>query len=183
MFFVTHPFWLIHPVRWLWTAAISALAMLAAAHAFETFGHMPPCELCLKQRDVYWWTAAAAAAGLVAMRLAPTLPVARWACAAVALLFLGELGVAAYHAGVEWSWWPGPAACTGGANLRVTLADLQAFAHGKRFEIVRCDQPAFRFLGLSMAGWNVLVALKLTVLSAWSAVIPTPADGPPSGTA
>ena len=93
---------------------------------------------------------------------------ARWGCGLVAVLFLGELGVAAYHAGVEWKWWPGPTACTGGRN-HVSLEELKAFAEGRHVTIVRCDQPAFRFLGLSMAGWNVLIALKLTVLSIVSA--------------
>lgn len=41
--------------RW-WTAfALAAsLAMLGAAHAFERFGGLAPCNLCLKQREVYW---------------------------------------------------------------------------------------------------------------------------------
>jgi len=168
VFFLTHPFWLIHPVRWVWTALAAALFLLGVAHAVETFGHMPPCELCLKQRDVYWAAVTAGAAILVAARLVPSWPVARLGCALLALIFLTELGVAAYHAGVEWKIWPGPAACTGGPHVHVTLADLQAFARGQRFEVVRCDAPAFRFLGLSMAGWNALFALKLTVLSVWS---------------
>ncbi len=176
MFFLTHPFWLIHPVRWVWTALASALFLLGAAHAFETFGHMPPCELCLKQREVYWAAAAAGVAILVAARLVPAWPVARIGCGLLALIFFGEMGVAVYHAGVEWKFWPGPAACTGGPHVHVTLADLQAFAHGKRFEVVRCDVPAFRFLGLSMAGWNVLFALKLAVLSVWSALTRTSAE-------
>jgi len=48
--------------RW-WTAfaLAAALAMLGAAHAFERFGGLPPCSLCLKQREVYW--AAVAIAG------------------------------------------------------------------------------------------------------------------------
>ena len=47
---------------WPLIAALASLAMLAAAHAFETFGHLAPCDLCLKQRTVYW---VAAALGLV----------------------------------------------------------------------------------------------------------------------
>ena len=161
-------FQLLHPVRWIVVALASALGLLAAAHAFETFGGMPPCELCLTQRAVYWLAAAVAAGGLVLLRFQSPEPVARFVCLALALVFVGELGVAAYHAGVEWKWWPGPTACTGG-HTHVSLEELKAFAQGRRVTIVRCDQPAFRFLGLSMAGWNVLIALKLTVLSVVSA--------------
>ena len=51
--------------RW-WTAfALAAsLALLGAAHAFERFGGLAPCNLCLKQREVYW---GAVAIALVAM--------------------------------------------------------------------------------------------------------------------
>jgi disulfide bond formation protein DsbB len=165
---VTAAMYLLHPVRWIVVALASALGLLAAAHAFETFGGLAPCELCLTQRGVYWLAAAVAAAGLVFLRFQAPEPVARLVCLALALVFAGEVWVAAYHAGVEWTLWPGPAACTGG-KTHVTLDQLKAFAQGRHVSIVRCDQPAFRFLSLSMAGWNALIALKLTVLSVVSA--------------
>ena len=165
---VTAVFQLLHPVRWIIVALVSALGLLGAAHAFETFGGLPPCELCLTQRAVYWLAATVAAGGLILLRFQGQEPAARFICLALALVFGGETLVAAYHAGVEWKWWPGPAACTGG-HTHVSLDDLKAFAQGRHVAIVRCDQPAFRLLGLSMAGWNALIALKLTVLSFVSA--------------
>ncbi len=39
--------------------------MLAAAHAFESFGGLAPCHLCLKQREAYWAAIAVAAVGMV----------------------------------------------------------------------------------------------------------------------
>jgi disulfide bond formation protein DsbB len=35
--------------------------------------------------------------------------------------------------------------------------------------VVRCDEAAFRFLGLSMAGWNVIWAGLLAVFTAIAA--------------
>ncbi len=162
-------FSVIHPVRWIYVALASALGLLAAAHAFETFGHMPPCELCLKQRELYWLAAAVSGAAIAAMRILKAQLSPRLICLALAAIFLGEMGLAAYHAGVEWKWWPGPAACTGGKNAHISLEDLKAFANGKSFAIVRCDEPAFRVLGLSMAGFNVLIAATLALLSLISA--------------
>ncbi len=158
-------FYLVHPRRWLYTALISALGLLAAAHAFETFGHLAPCELCLGQRDVYWTAAGVALAAVIAQRLVPPDRIVRLACTVLGVIFLGEAGLAAYHAGVEWKWWPGPAACTGAGVAHVSLSDLKAFTSGARYNVVRCDEAAWRFLGLSMAGWNVLIALKLSILS------------------
>jgi disulfide bond formation protein DsbB len=163
---------LIHPVRWLFVALIAALSLLGAAHAFETFGHMAPCELCLKQRDVYWAVVWSSLALILVRRFAPaslnTDRIVKWGCLLLALLFLGEAGVAAYHAGVEWKWWPGPAACTGGPNLHISMSDLSDFAKGKRYNVVRCDEAAWRMFGISMAGYNVPLALGLSALSALS---------------
>ena len=54
--------------RW-WTAfALAAsLAMLGAAHAFERFGGLEPCNLCLKQREVYWGAVVVAVLGFNAV--------------------------------------------------------------------------------------------------------------------
>ena len=83
---------------------------------------------------------------------------------ALGLVFLGEAGLAAYHSGVEWKWWPGPTSCTG-SGAKVTAAQMANLLSGAKFAMVRCDQAAWRFLGLSMAGWNTLVALGLAVAS------------------
>ena len=47
---------IVQPVLKLWplAAAWASAAMLAIAHAFETFGDLSPCTLCYYQRDVYW---------------------------------------------------------------------------------------------------------------------------------
>jgi len=56
--------------RWPLCALIASAAMLAIAHAFETFGKLAPCTLCLKQREVYWVAGGVALASLVVLRLA-----------------------------------------------------------------------------------------------------------------
>jgi disulfide bond formation protein DsbB len=155
--------------NWPWAALFASAALLAIAHAFETFGHLAPCELCLKQREVYWLALAIAAGGLIWRRLGrgfdPTLLITLLLGAA----FLLEAGVAVYHAGVEWKFWPGPMACTGGAT-RVDPAELERLLSGAKMGVPACDRPAWVFLGLSMAGWNALAAAALTVGSAVSAL-------------
>ena len=148
--------------RW---ALLACAWMLAAAHAFETIGHMPPCELCLKQRDVYWWAMGVAGAGALLgfTRFAPI--TTRAANVLLTILFLIGMSVAAYHAGVEWKWWPGPAECTGGAQ-GVSAADLSALLNGAKAKMPDCDKPAWIFLGLSMAGWNAIASLGFAGFSA-----------------
>ena len=161
----------------LW-AAIAAAAMLAIAHGFQTFGHMAPCELCLKQRVVYW---IALFVGLIGWRLELALPGRRWALiasGALLLVFLAEAALAAYHAGVEWKWWPGPQECTGQGPASAQA--LTALLSGAKIVRPSCDVAAWRWLGLSMAGWNALTATGLAGLSlaaaitAWRAPARTP---------
>jgi disulfide bond formation protein DsbB len=63
----------------------------------------------------------------------------------------------AYHAGVEWKWWPGPDTCTGGSALG-GLPDLTK-------PIVMCDEAAIRIFGLSLAGWNAVISAALTAVA------------------
>ena len=154
-----------HVIGRLWPlwAALASLALLGVAHGFETFGHLPPCQLCLKQRDVYW---AALWIGVLGWRLELAIPGRRFGAvfaALLALVFLFQAGLAGYHAGVEWKWWPGPQSCSG--QGKASVEDLTALLNGARIKGPSCEVAAWRGLGLSMAGWNALAALGLAVLS------------------
>jgi disulfide bond formation protein DsbB len=154
--------------RWRLFALLASAAMLAIAHAFETFGHMAPCELCLKQRVVYWVAGAVALGAMIVVRLPGGPRLRQLSCWLLALIFAVGCGVAIYHAGVEWKFWPGPQTCTGGG--RVDVSELKNLLAGNLHNIVRCDEPAWVFLGLSMAGWNAVGSLILVALSAAAAL-------------
>ena len=149
------------PTTWLYLAAAVAAVALAAVHLLQAFG-WPPCELCLHEREVFWTALTLAVAGRAAAVRVPLGP--RIACAALATGFAVGAALAAYHAGVEWRWWPGPEACTGAAgHARLAGADIDAVFSGRTpVHIVRCDQAAFRIAGLSLAGWNALLCAALT---------------------
>jgi disulfide bond formation protein DsbB len=151
--------------HWLALALAAAAGMLAAAHAFETFGHLAPCTLCLYQRDVYWTALPIAAASLVVVRT-PLAKLASLLGFVLALTFLVGAAIAVWHAGAEWKFWPGPKTCAS-AGGGASAAGLAALMHGARIAAPHCDEAAWRLFGLSMAGWNVLISLKL---AAWSAV-------------
>ena len=151
---------------WPWVALLSSALMLAIAHAFETFGGLMPCTLCLKQREAYWTVMAVAALTLVLGRFPWSLRFRPWLNALLGLIFLYGMGLAIYHAGAEWKWWPGPTTCaSGGGGQGATTAQLQALLDGAKVSAPACDKAAWVFLGLSMAGWNAIISLKLAVWS------------------
>lgn len=148
--------------RWPLLALLASAGLLATAHVFQALGYAP-CVLCLRQREVLWVAGGGALAGLV---LTGLLKGPRWRGALnliLGLIFLVSVGVAAYHAGVEWKFWPGPAACAPGGA--VSVEDMGALLAGEAVEMPSCDKAAWVFLGLSMAGWNALISLVLASLS------------------
>lgn len=150
--------------RWPLFAALASAGALVFAHASERFG-LQPCHLCLEQRKVYWVALLVAAVGMGLQVSRPV--IGRWpaklAIALLGLVFLFGAGLAAYHAGVEWRWWAGPASCTGGGT--VSLEDLTASLNG-RVRAPMCDVAPGYVLGLSMAGWNAILSLGLALMSA-----------------
>jgi disulfide bond formation protein DsbB len=145
-----------------------AVALLLAAGAiivalgYQHIGGYAPCELCLEQRYAYY-------AGVPLLFLALVALSAGQARAAallfvlVALAFLGNAALGVYHAGVEWQFWPGPAACSGSQAITTNAGNmLEAL---QQTNVVRCDQAAWRFIGISFAGWNVVCSLLVVWLS------------------
>ena len=83
----------------------------------------------------------------------------------LALAALGNAGLGAYHAGVEWGFWKGPTDCTGPVgNLGSAGSLLERLDTVK---VVRCDEVQWRFLGLSLAGYNVLISLLMAAIGIW----------------
>ncbi len=137
-------------------------ATILAALAYEHIGGYVPCELCLRQRWAYY---AGIPVALLAVVFADRRPaLAAGALGLVGLAFLVNAGLGVHHAGVEWGWWPGPAGCSGGVRMS---SDVGALVESlQNSEVVRCDEPAFRLLGLSFAGWNAVISLALAGLAA-----------------
>jgi len=150
--------------RWRLCALLASAAMLSIAHAFETFGGLAPCTLCLRQREVYWVAAFMAVVGMIVTRMPNG---ARWRMgfnAALGVLFLAGVAVAVYHAGQEEHAQAGPTACSG-AGGGASAEAMAGLLNGAKIAPPRCDEAAWVFAGLSMAGWNALAYLGLAGLS------------------
>jgi disulfide bond formation protein DsbB len=137
------------------------LATILGAWGFQLIGGFVPCKLCLEQRIPYYVGLPLALLALVA-EIAGAKPwVSRVLLALAGLAFLVGLGLAVYHAGAEWTWWPGPADCGGGTSTTTSAGDLLSRLDSTR--VVSCTEASWRFAGLSFAGWNAVVSLVLVV--------------------
>ncbi len=158
--------------RWTDTGAAAALVIAAVgaaailgAYFFQYVVGLAPCPLCLEQRIPYYMAIPLGViVALAAWNRAPRGVVAAGlAILGIAMLIGAGLGV--YHAGVEWKWWQGPLDCSGPiANFGSAdnlLRQMQTTS------VVRCDEAAWRFLGISLAGYNVLISLALAFVALW----------------
>ena len=154
----------------LTAAAAVALIGLATIGGFFFFQYVlgfPPCPLCLEQRNAYYVSVPLAALLWLGSQYGASPKVLVAGFAVIAAVMLWNTGLSAYHAGVEWKFWPGPQDCSGPIDNFGAAKDLLKTL-GK-ISVVRCDQAAWRFLGLSLAGWDVLVSLALAAIAGWGA--------------
>lgn len=145
------------------SGALLVALLAAAAPLFawgsETWFDLVPCELCLWQRWPYWAAAALALGAHFAARRALL-----WATALASLV---AAGIAGFHAGVEFAWWPSPlpgcAAAVGGTGMSVEEM-MQAL---RPVPTKPCDKPAYLIPGvpLSMAALNLIYGLSLAGLA------------------
>lgn len=133
-----------------------ASCLYGGALLFQYVGGLAPCSLCLWQRWPH----------IIIILLAvcaPLLRMPRLVLTGIAITAAVSVVLAAYHAGVEWGFWAGPSGCT--ANLD-TGDDLTSLTDSLlATPVVRCDEMAWSFLGLSMAGWNSLFSLDICVIA------------------
>ena len=141
-------------------ALFVALGVILAALGFEHIGGYVPCPLCLQQRWAYYAGVPALFAALVLFG-AERPRTAGLLFFAISLMFLGNAGLGIYQAGAEWGYWPGPETCGTLQPITGSAGDLLKKIETTR--VVRCDEAAWRFAGLSFAGWNAVVSFALFV--------------------
>ena len=78
---------------------------------------------------------------------------------------LGNAWLGAYHAGVEWQFWQGPTDCSGPVVDLGSAGNL--LQRLETTKVIRCDEVQWRFLGLSLAGYNVLISLAMAAIAGW----------------
>lgn len=148
------------------TVFVIALATLLGAWYFQFVLGYPPCPLCLQQRIPYYIVIPLSLLLAIAARAGAPRPLVTAGFVIILAAVLCGAALAVYHAGVEWHFWPGPADCSG------PLADLNSGGSmldqlQNPIHVVRCDQAAWRLLGISLAGYNALISLAMAVIAAF----------------
>lgn len=130
----------------------ACLAMILGAYGFQYIGGFEPCKLCYWQRYAYYAAIPLAALSSVFVAATRGMVAARLPLILTGLALLAGMGIAGYHAGVEYHWWPGPETCSGPP----VTGDIffQEIGPG----LIRCDETPWSLFGVSMAGYNFVIS-------------------------
>nr|WP_315838657.1 disulfide bond formation protein B [Bradyrhizobium prioritasuperba] len=145
--------------------AVIGLATIAGAWFFQLVLDIRPCPLCLEQRYAYYLAIPLAVLVAFVAKQGAARPLLIGGFVILALALLANAGLGGYHAGVEWGFWPGPTECTGSA---VDLGSAGSLLEQlDKVKVIRCDEVQWRFLGISLAGYNVLISLLMAAFALW----------------
>lgn len=139
-----------------------SLGTLFIVYVAEYVFGLHPCLLCQYQRIPFVITAAIGGSIWFLQdeecNVCPTL------ANLAGITFAAGSMIAAFHAGVEYGWWEGTADCVGSLpDATASIEDLRKAV--MEAPVVRCDEAAWTFLGISMAGYNFLWSTLLASLS------------------
>ncbi len=147
--------------------AVAGALAICTVYFFEYVLLIAPCPLCLEQRIAFYVCVPLAALLWLGAGHGVSRKVLIAGFVVIAGVMLWNAGLAAYHAGVEWKLWAGPTDCSGPIRSFGSAADMMKRV--QRISIVRCDEASWRFLGVSLAGWDVPLSLALAAIAAWGA--------------
>ncbi len=154
----------LRPEVWPLLGAAGSGALLAGAFAFEIFGGLPPCPLCIDQRWAHVWPLIAGIALFALYRFGPALPAlpVRAGSVLMAGLFAFAAWRAVRHAGLEYGLLD--TRCPAADMTGVTLEGLMAQMDAPQV-LVACDEVYWSLFGISMAGYNALFSGALCAIS------------------
>jgi disulfide bond formation protein DsbB len=149
--------------------AAAGAATILGAWFFQYGLGLKPCPLCLEQRYAYYFAVPLAVMIILGDQVGAKRKVLIAALLAIAAGMLWNTYLGVYHSGIEWKWWPGPQECSGALGDIRTGGPL--IKQLETMSVVRCDEAAWRFLGLSLAGYNALISLTLAFIASCAAIL------------
>lgn len=132
---------------------VSLIAAFVAQHVFD----IQPCILCLFQRVPY---AVALVLGALALLFRKDEQKIKILFTLIALTLFVNVGIAAFHSGVERQWWAGTNGCdVVPLNGELSREQLLTMA------VAQCDEINFDIFGITLANLNVIFCLGLGIFS------------------
>jgi len=157
----TRPMHIFTPRRFPVLALFISLSLLCGAWFFQYGLGYAPCQMCYWQRHAHKLIIALALLAIILTRFArpDNAGHARLWTYMIILGFLISAGLALWHMGVEYKWWEGPKTCSGTPQIGTLTGNDLLNSLDEKINPPACNEIVWSLLGLSMAGWNMVISL------------------------
>ena len=147
-----------YPHRLLLATGIGSAGLLSGALFFQYVMGLAPCEICIWQRVPHGVVVVLVVGSFVQ----PSLPPAVTSAMVCFTLFV-SVGLGFFHVGVEQGWWASVTECAAPATvISDPLKMVDALA---AIPLIRCDIVPWSLFGGSMATYNAILSLLLSVVA------------------
>ena len=136
----------------------SALVLLIV-HYLEFFEGVEPCKLCVYQRFPYFIVVLLALSFL----LINNKSFKKITFLFYILIFASSVIMSVHHFGVEKGFWSSLSSCETNFKSLSNSNDLKEYLLNKNY--ISCEDVSFKFLGISLAGYNIILSFLLLILS------------------
>ena len=136
-----------------------SVLILLIVYYLEFFLGAEPCKLCIYQRFPYFMTILLATSAL----LIKNQKFKKLALLFYILIFSLGLIMSVYHFGIEKSLWNTLIGCESDIKNLTNNTSLTDYLLNKDY--VSCSDVSFKFLGVSLAGYNIIISFILLALS------------------
>ena len=137
---------------------ISILALLIVYY-LEFFQDIAPCKLCIYQRLPYFIIILLA----ISFLLIKNKNLKKITFLFYILIFTSSLIMSVYHFGIEKNLWNALTGCETNIKSFSSNDNLKEYLLNKDY--VSCSNVSFKFLGISLAGYNIILSFLLLILS------------------
>ncbi|EKE09246.1 MAG: hypothetical protein ACD_16C00205G0042 [uncultured bacterium] len=148
----------ISPRMLLGFLGVVCVSVLIASYVLEHFFQIYPCQMCLYEQDVF---IAAGAFSFLSFLFVPA-HFQHYAVLVVSGIFLFGVALAGYHVAIQYHLVELPAFCA--SNDLSAFDSIEALREQiLKTPFVRCDQVTWSLFGLSLAAYNALMSLSLSI--------------------
>jgi len=137
----------------------SSILVLLIVYYLEFFQSVTPCKLCIYQRLPYFIIILLA----ISFLLIKNKNLKKITFLFYILIFTSSLIMSVYHFGIEKNLWNALTGCETNIKSFSDSDNLKEYLLNKNY--VSCDDVSFKFLGISLAGYNIILSFILLILS------------------
>ena len=143
---------------WFYIVSFLSFAALGSAFIAEFYFDLAPCEMCLKQREPYYFM-------IISFIVIAMLKWQHriWFYLGVQIISIYGLFYSIWHVGIENKFLSGPASCSSGLNITNNTSSLKEQILSK--PVINCEDVAWSIFGLSAATINSLLLILIFIIN------------------